>query len=72
MVTHDIAAAIEVADTLWLMGRDRDARATIIPGARIQATYNLIERGLAWRKGITTDARVPGAAARDPRSFPSL
>jgi NitT/TauT family transport system ATP-binding protein len=54
VVTHDVAAAIEVSDTLWLMGRDRDENGQIIPGARIQGTYNLIERGLAWRKGITT------------------
>jgi polar amino acid transport system ATP-binding protein/sulfate transport system ATP-binding protein len=54
VVTHDIAAAIEVADTLCLMGRDRDEKGQVIPGARIQASYNLIERGLAWRKGITT------------------
>ena len=54
VVTHDVSAAVEVADTLWLMGRDRDEQGQIIPGARIQDTYNLIERGLAWRKGITT------------------
>jgi polar amino acid transport system ATP-binding protein/sulfate transport system ATP-binding protein len=54
VVTHDISAAIEVSDTLWLMGRDRDESGRVVPGARIQATYDLLERGLAWRKGITT------------------
>ncbi len=53
VVTHDIAAALEVSDTIWLLGRDRDAQGNIIPGARIQATYNLIERGLAWHTGVT-------------------
>jgi NitT/TauT family transport system ATP-binding protein len=53
IVTHDIAAAIEVSDTLWLLGRDRDANGNIIPGARVQAEYDLCERGLAWRDGIT-------------------
>jgi NitT/TauT family transport system ATP-binding protein len=52
VVTHDISAALEVADTLWLLGRDRDAQGNIIAGARVQDTYNLIERGLAWQKGI--------------------
>jgi NitT/TauT family transport system ATP-binding protein len=52
VVTHDISAAMAVADTLWLLGRDRDAQDKPIAGARVQATYNLIERGLAWRKGI--------------------
>jgi polar amino acid transport system ATP-binding protein/sulfate transport system ATP-binding protein len=54
VVTHDISAALEVSDTIWLLGRDRDEKGAIIPGARVQATYNLIERGLAWRDGITT------------------
>jgi len=52
VVTHDIAAALEVCDTIWLMGRERDERGNIIPGARIMASYNLIERGLAWRDGV--------------------
>lgn len=25
----------------------------IVPGARVQASYNLIERGLAWHENIT-------------------
>ena len=54
VVTHDIASAVEVCDTIWLMGRDRDEKGNLIPGARIQKTYDLIERGLAWQKGITT------------------
>jgi len=54
LVTHDVAAAIEVCDTIWLLGRDRDADGKVIPGARIQATYNLIDRGLAWHKNLTS------------------
>ena len=54
IVTHDVSAAIEVSDTLWLLGRDRDANGEAIPGAKIQATYNLIDRGLAYHKDITT------------------
>ena len=52
VVTHDITAALTVADTIWLLGRDRDEKGNAIPGARIQATYNLIEKNLAYRKGI--------------------
>jgi polar amino acid transport system ATP-binding protein/sulfate transport system ATP-binding protein len=54
LVTHDISAAIAVSDTLWLLGRDRDADGNIIPGARVQKTYNLIERGLCYQENITT------------------
>jgi polar amino acid transport system ATP-binding protein/sulfate transport system ATP-binding protein len=53
VVTHDITAALEVADTIWILGRDRDAQGRTIPGARIQASYNLAERGLAWQENIT-------------------
>jgi len=53
VVTHDVTAAASVADHIWLMGRDRDARGNIIPGAHIQETYDLIERDLCWHPGIT-------------------
>jgi polar amino acid transport system ATP-binding protein/sulfate transport system ATP-binding protein len=72
LVTHDIPAAIEVADTLVLMGRDRDASGRIIPGARIQATYDLIERGLAFQKGITTRPEFLELLGEILGKFPSL
>jgi polar amino acid transport system ATP-binding protein/sulfate transport system ATP-binding protein len=53
VVTHDIAAAITVSDTLWLMGRDRDIQGQPIPGARIQEQFDLIERELAWHPDVT-------------------
>jgi polar amino acid transport system ATP-binding protein/sulfate transport system ATP-binding protein len=54
VVTHDVAAALEVSDTIWLLGRDRDAQGSVIPGARVRASYNLAERGLAWREGVAS------------------
>jgi polar amino acid transport system ATP-binding protein/sulfate transport system ATP-binding protein len=56
IVTHDISAALLVADLVWVLGRDRDAAGNVVPGARLQASYNLVERGLAWRDDI---ARLP-------------
>ncbi len=72
VVTHDISAALEVADTIWLMGRDRDAEGKVIPGARIQESYNLIERGLAWRDGITTSPEFLLTLREIRARFPSL
>jgi polar amino acid transport system ATP-binding protein/sulfate transport system ATP-binding protein len=72
VVTHDIAAAIEVSDTLWLMGRDRDTQGNVVPGAKIQATYDLVERGLAWRKGITTTPEFMELLREILERFPSL
>jgi polar amino acid transport system ATP-binding protein/sulfate transport system ATP-binding protein len=54
IVTHDIASILTIADTLWLIGRNRSADAPpgtkdAPKGASIQYTYDLIERGLAWQ-----------------------
>lgn len=72
VVTHDISAALEVSDTIWLMGRDRDAEGKAIPGARIQESYNLIERGLAWRDGVTTTPEFMLMMREIRARFPSL
>ena len=53
VVTHDVTAAASVADHLWLMGRDREAGGNFIPGARIQETYDLIDRDLCWHPELT-------------------
>lgn len=52
MVTHDIPSALAVADTVWLMGRDRTPEGALVPGARIVDTYDLIERGLCWHPEV--------------------
>jgi NitT/TauT family transport system ATP-binding protein len=52
VVTHDVSAAVAVSDTIWLMGRERDAAGNVIPGARIIETVDLIECGLAWQPDI--------------------
>jgi NitT/TauT family transport system ATP-binding protein len=72
VVTHDIPAAIEVSDTIVLLGRDRDAQGKVIPGARVQATYNLVERGLAFRKGITTTPEFLELMREILARFPTL
>src|SRR5438034_11317076 len=57
VVTHDVTAAATVADHLWLMGRDRDPGGNFIPGARIQETYDLIDRDLCWHPELTNSPR---------------
>jgi polar amino acid transport system ATP-binding protein/sulfate transport system ATP-binding protein len=49
VVTHDIAAILTIADHLWLLGRPPGLPADGRTGARILDTYDLIERGIAWR-----------------------
>lgn len=51
ITTHDISTAIVVADTIWLIGRDRDEKGNSL-GARIQKVYDLAAMGLAWDPDI--------------------
>lgn len=58
VVTHDVPAALTVADTLWLLGRERKRETgELLPGARIVKTINLIDEGLAWTEDIKTKPR---------------
>jgi ABC-type nitrate/sulfonate/bicarbonate transport system ATPase subunit len=52
VVTHDIESAIRIADTLWLLGRQRDASGRPVGGASIVQTYDLAGMGLAWHPDI--------------------
>ena len=52
IITHGIEDALKVADTVWFMGRDRDAEGKFIPGGRIIEILDLAERGLAWQSDI--------------------
>lgn len=51
LVTHDVRAALIASDTLLMLGRSR-AGDRPVPGACIQATYDLVERGLAWQPNV--------------------
>jgi ABC-type nitrate/sulfonate/bicarbonate transport system ATPase subunit len=57
IVTHDIHAAMVVSDQVLMLGRDRRSDGSVVPGARIQATHDLVALGLAWRKDLTSDPR---------------
>ncbi len=52
VVTHDIEAAVAVCDTLWLLGREKDASGEPIPGANIRHKIDLMSRGIAWRPDV--------------------
>lgn len=47
LVTHSVEDALKVADTVWMLGRDKDEKGGVIPGAYIKEKINLIERGLS-------------------------
>jgi NitT/TauT family transport system ATP-binding protein len=72
VVTHDIHAAMAVADHIWLLGRDRDPQGNPVPGARLQESYCLLDRGLAWRKGIDGTPEFLELQVEIRRRFASL
>lgn len=72
IVSHDIVSTAAIADTLWIMGRDRDAENKIIPGAKIKYQYDLIESGLAWQKDIELTNEFHELIAEIRKLFPTL
>ena len=71
LVTHDIAAALAVADTLWLLGRVRDEQGAA-QGARIVHSVDLMERGLAWHPDVTHAAEFEPTKREVEARFASL
>lgn len=49
VVTHDVRSAVSISDTVWLMGRDKDAEGNPTSGGKIIQEIDLKERELAWR-----------------------
>lgn len=72
VISHDISATVSIADTLWLMGKEKNENGEHIPGAKILQEIDLISRGLAWEPNITQKAEF-GETIREIRSiFPTL
>ena len=57
IVTHDIRAAMLVSDTLLMLGRERTPEGRPVPGARIKHSYDMVERGMAWRDDLELDPK---------------
>jgi len=72
LVTHDITAAIQVCDTLLLLGRERDADGKPIPGARIMKTYDLMAMGIAWNEDIASSQAAIDLIRQVRRDFRDL
>lgn len=47
IVTHDIECAVELADTVIVLGKEADK-----PGSTIRQSSNLIERDIAWQPNV--------------------
>ncbi len=51
VVTHDVSAAVQVADTIVMLGLEKNENG-IIPGATIVDSIDLAEMGLSWRPDL--------------------
>jgi ABC-type nitrate/sulfonate/bicarbonate transport system ATPase subunit len=74
VVTHDIGAAIEVSDTLWLMGQELNPEKPdeFLPGARIVDQCDLIAEELAWDPGIRQNPKFFKLESNVAERFRSL
>jgi ABC-type nitrate/sulfonate/bicarbonate transport system ATPase subunit len=72
VVTHDIESAIRISDTLWLLGRNRDASGQPVAGASIQQVHDLAAMGLAWDPDIESRPQFRELAAELKARFATL
>jgi ABC-type nitrate/sulfonate/bicarbonate transport system ATPase subunit len=72
VVTHDVESAIRIADTLWVLGRERNAEGKPISGASIRAVYDLAQMGLAWDPDIESRMEFFELAAALKARFATL
>lgn len=49
ITTHDIQSAIEISDTVWVLGKEEGKE-----GSTVLKKFDLIERGLAWNPTVTS------------------
>jgi ABC-type nitrate/sulfonate/bicarbonate transport system ATPase subunit len=72
VVTHDIESAIRIADTLWLLGRHRDAGGRPVGGASIQQKVGHAGVGLGWDRDIASRPQFRELAAELTARFATL
>lgn len=72
VVTHDVSEGMSVADTVWLMGLERDLAGNFIPGAKLVEEFDLAHEGLCWRPDLLTDQRFIQFVAMVKERFRTL
>lgn len=72
VISHDISATVSIADTLWLMGKEKNELGEFIPGAKIVKEIDLISRGLTWEPDITQKIEFADTIREIRSIFPTL
>ncbi len=52
IVTHDVRAAVQVADRIHILGRDFDEEGNLVRSVHFIQEINLLDLGLAWQENI--------------------
>jgi polar amino acid transport system ATP-binding protein/sulfate transport system ATP-binding protein/NitT/TauT family transport system ATP-binding protein len=58
IVSHDIATAVAISDTVFILGKETGKE-----GSTVVREIDLIERGLAWRQDVRQDRSFPETLA---------
>ena len=53
--THDIELAVELADSIYILGYPQDEKGQAVATGTILRHFDLKQMGLAWQEGFTTD-----------------
>ena len=72
VIAHDISAVTSIADTLWLLGKERNENGEIIPGALIKRRYDLAAMGLAWHPELNSSKQFLEFAQEVKNEFKNL
>ncbi len=72
IISHDIPATVSIADTLWIMGKEKNEKGEFIPGAKILYEMDLVERGLAWEPQINQKLEFANVIKEIRSIFPNL
>ena len=72
IVSHDINATASISDTLWVMGRDRDANGSAIAGSKIKHTFDLAERDVCWHENASSRPEFKAVVDEVRALFPYL
>lgn len=72
IVTHDVTSGLTVADTVWMLGYERDTNGAPILGARLVDTFDLAALGFAWRPDLESDPKFLAFARQVKDRFKTL
>ena len=72
MVSHDVTNTLAVANSVIMLGKEKNLDGTTIPGATIKYSYDLIDLDFAWHPDIRNNPRFLEFAQEVRDNFKNL